>query len=157
MAGRLDVGRVGRPHGLRGEVTVVAHDARDERFEPGAQLFAGDRPVTVASARRHRQGWLVRFVGVEDRDGAEELRGCVLSGEPIPGPDRELRSAHALVGASVRTSAGRGLGTVTAVEPNPAHDLLVLDSGLLVPLPFVVEADESTVTVELPEGLEELR
>ena len=74
-AGRLEIGRVGRPHGLRGDVTVLAVSNRPERFAPGSVLHAGDRELVVATARPHQRGWVVHFEGVDDRDGAEGIRG----------------------------------------------------------------------------------
>ena len=64
---------------------------------------------------------------------------------------------HELIGAEVRDRAGRALGRVVAVEANPAHDLLVLDGGALVPMVFVVEHDATVrVVVDLPDGLLDL-
>ena len=63
---------------------------------------------------------------------------------------------HELIGAEVRDRAGVVLGRVVSVEANPAHDLLVLDRGPLIPMVFVVEQDPEVVVVELPEGLLDL-
>lgn len=127
---------------------------RSERVKPGAVLYAGEREVVVASARRHRDRWLLRFEDVEDRNGAAALRGAVLSGAPLEdrGEGGELW-VHDVVGAEVRDRAGQLLGCVSMVEPNPAHDLLVLDDGALVPAAFVVEHRRGLVVVDLPPGL----
>ena len=149
--------RVGRPHGVKGEVTVVAITDRAERFEPGAVLFAEDRRLVVESARRHRDGWLIRFSDVDDRDAAEQLRGSTLTAEMLGSlPDGELW-VHDLIGREVHDPDGLLLGRVVGVEANPAHDLLVLDDGLLIPLVFVSDVDEHSVTVELPDGLVDMR
>jgi 16S rRNA processing protein RimM len=159
-ARRLEVGRIGRAHGLRGEVAVMLLSDRPERTATGATLLATTaaghtRELVVASARRHQDRWLVRFEGVDDRTGAEALRGCRLHADELPaGPD-ELW-VHQLVGASVVDRAGVLLGRVAAVESNPAHDLLVLDGGALVPLPFVVEHSPQRVVVDAPDGLLDL-
>jgi 16S rRNA processing protein RimM len=63
---------------------------------------------------------------------------------------------HEVVGCEVVDRAGAHIGRVEAVEANPAHDLLVLDSGALVPMPFVVEHSATRVVVDLPDGLLEL-
>ncbi len=63
---------------------------------------------------------------------------------------------HELIGAEVFDKAGARLGSVTAVEANPAHDLLVLDSGALVPIVFVLEHGDGRVVVDVPEGLFDL-
>lgn len=152
-AGRLEVGRVVKPHGLAGEVVVELWSDPARRLVPGSVLVADDgRPLEVAAARPHQGRHLVRFTRVADRDGAEALRGRVLTAEPIDDPD--VLWVHQLVGARVVTTEGRALGRVTAVEANPASDLLVLDGGGLVPLRFVtamVAGEE--VTVDVPEGL----
>jgi 16S rRNA processing protein RimM len=153
---RLEVGRVTKPHGLRGEVVVVAVTNRSERFAPGSSLDAGGRALRVDTSRRHQDRWLVHFDGVDDRTAAESLRGVVLTAEALgPAPDGELW-VHELVGCLVVTRDGVPLGRVDAVEANPAHDLLVLDSGALIPMPFVVEHAVRRVVVELPDGLLEL-
>lgn len=149
---RLEIGRVGRAHGLRGEVAVSLTSDRAERLAPGAQLLADDRPVVVASARPHQQRVLVRFEGVEDRTAAEALQGAVLRAEALPSEADELW-VHELVGAIVCDPTGAELGVVEAVEANPASDLLVLDGDRLVPLTFVVAHEPGRITVEVPEGL----
>lgn len=156
MPDRLEIGRIGRPHGLRGEVTVLAVTDRPERFEPGSRLFADERVLEVVEARQHREGWIVRFAGVDSREAAEGLRGLELSAAPLEDLDDDTYWVHELVGRVVRDTDGTDLGRVVAVEANPAHDLLVLDTGHLVPMPFVRGVDREIV-VELPEGLLELR
>jgi 16S rRNA processing protein RimM len=135
-------------------VTVTLSTDRPERVAPGAVLYAGERELLVATARRHRSRWLVRFEGVEDRTAADALRGATLSASPRRdrvAPD-ELW-VHELVGAEVRDASGEALGRVVAVEANPAHDLLVLDDGALVPAVFVVEHESHLVVVDPPAGL----
>jgi 16S rRNA processing protein RimM len=121
---------------------------------PGAVLYAGEREMVVASARRHGERWLLRFDGIDDRNGAEALRGIVLLGAPLEdrGEQEELW-VRDVVGAEVRDATGQVLGHVTDVEPNPAHDLLVLEDGALVPAAFVVEHSPGRVVVDLPPGL----
>jgi 16S rRNA processing protein RimM len=153
---RLEVGRVGRVHGLRGEVHVVAVTNRPERFAPGSRLFVGDRELVVASARPSGSGWVVQFAGVVDRTGAEALRGSIVSGVAVAdAPEGELW-VHEVIGAEVRDRAGTRIGVVDAVQANPAHDLLVLDTGALVPMVFVVEQAPGVVVVDLPDGLLDL-
>jgi 16S rRNA processing protein RimM len=151
---RLEVARVGRAHGLRGEVAVTYISNRPERTVPGTRLYAADRVLVVRSARPHQGRWLVHFDGVDDRTAAERLLGVVLTADAID-DDAELW-AHELVGAEVVDRAGARIGTVTAVEANPAHDLLVLDTGTLVPVVFVVERGDGRIVVEVPDGLLEL-
>jgi 16S rRNA processing protein RimM len=145
---------------LRGEVAVRFTSNRPERAAPGSELYAGDRALVIVTARSHQDRVLVRFDGIDDRTAAEALQGLELSGDPLTGDaaeldDRELW-VHDVVGAQVRDRSGTVLGTVTAVEANPAHDLLVLDGGALVPMVFVVEHGDGVVVVDPPEGLFEL-
>jgi 16S rRNA processing protein RimM len=152
-AAELELGWIGRPHGVHGEVTVTLTTDRPERTAPGAVLYAGDRKLVVESARPHRGRWLVRFEGVADRDAAEALRGARLLGEPLDDPGEGRIWVHELVGVEARDVHGNMLGRVTAVEANPAHDLLVLDDGVLVPIVFVVDREPGVVVVDVPDGL----
>jgi 16S rRNA processing protein RimM len=161
---RLEVGRIVKAHGIRGEVVVEAVSNRPERFTPGAVLYAGDREFRVRRAsprggpdpagRMSRDRWIVSFDGVDDRNEAERLRGTVLSGEPLDhNDDADELWVHELVGSDLLDPAGRVLGRVAAVEANPASDLLVLESGQLVPMVFVVETAPGRVVVDPPAGL----
>ena len=128
---------------------------RTERTEPGAVLYADDRELVVVAARTRKQGWVIQFEGVSDVDAAEALRGATLTADPLTDDqvDDDTWWVHDLVGAEVVDTAGRTLGRVSAIEANPAHDLLVLDGGALVPLPFVTERQPGRVTVDVPDGL----
>jgi len=149
---RLEVGRVGRPHGLTGEVMVTFTSDREERRTVGAVLYADDRELVVETVRPHQGRYLIRFAGVADRDAATRLRGTRLSAPPLP-DEPDTLWAHELVGAAVVDRAGQPHGHVTALEANPAHDLLVLDDGTLVPVVFVVEHTPGRVVVDPPAGL----
>jgi 16S rRNA processing protein RimM len=162
---RLEVGRIIKAHGIRGEVVVEAVSNRPERFAAGAVLYSGERAFSVRRAtvqggpdpagRISRDRWIVAFEGVADRNEAERLRGVVLSGEPLEHEDDDDGElwVHELVGSELFDPAGKALGRVTAVEANPASDLLVLESGHLVPMVFVVEAAAGRVVVDPPAGL----
>jgi 16S rRNA processing protein RimM len=153
---RLEIGRIGKAHGLRGEVVVDAISNRDERFLPGSVLYLSGNATAIATSRRHQQRWLVRFEGIEDRTAAEALRGIVVTGDALGSlPENEVW-VHELIGSSVSDRAGTDLGTIVAVEANPAHDILVTEEGVLIPIVFVVERDAGRVVVDLPEGLLQL-
>ena len=156
--GELEVGRVGRAHGVRGEVAVTFTSNRPERHDPGAVLRAGDRTLVVASSRPHQGRWLVCFEGVDDRTAAEALLGVVLTADPLGDAalDDDEYWVHELVGARVVAVDGSLVGQVVAVEANPAHDQLVLDMGALVPMAFVVDRRAGEVVVDLPDGLLDL-
>lgn len=123
------------------------------RFDPGAVLYCDGKAVEVVSSRPHQGAFLVRFAGVEDRTGAERLRNMVLTADALAEPPAGELWVHELIGAAVRDRAGVPLGRVVAVEANPAHDLLVLDGGGLVPMVFVVETAPGVVVVDVPDGL----
>ncbi len=155
----LEIGRVVRPHGLRGQLVVELWSNRDERLAVGAVVHTADRVLTVRSASRHgavggRDRWLVTFDEVADREDADGLRDQVLSAPPL-----EVDGAlwvHELIGATLFDSDGTPVGRVASVEANPASDLLVLEDGRLVPLTFVERNGEGNLTVEGPPGLLEL-
>ncbi len=151
----LDVGRVARSHGLRGEVVVVLTSNRVERVAPGSTLFAGDRALTVATSRPHKNGHIVVFTGVDGREQADLLKGQVLQADPIHDPD-ELW-VHELIGSMVVDQTGVERGTVTRVLENPASDILELDTGPLVPVRFVTEFEPNTkIMVDVPDGMFDL-
>jgi 16S rRNA processing protein RimM len=153
---RLEIGRIGKAHGLRGEVVVDAISNRDERFAPGSVLYFSDEAHEIATSRRHQNRWLVRFDGVDDRTAAEALRGIIVTGDALESlPENEVW-VHEMIGAAVSDRAGTDLGTVVAVEANPAHDILVTGEGVLIPIVFVVERSDGRVVVDLPEGLLQL-
>ncbi len=97
----------------------------------------------------------MRFAGVDSREAAESLAGSVLRAEPVTETEDGF-FVHELIGSEVVESSGQSRGTVVSVEANPASDLLVLDSGALVPMRFVVASAPGRLTVEVPAGLFEL-
>jgi 16S rRNA processing protein RimM len=135
----LEVGTIGKPHGLKGEVVVdFVTDRLEERTALGAELRLGPRTLVVAKARPHQKKWLVQFEGVTDRNGAERLRGGVLEAEAIDDP--EALFVHDLIDKVVVDQHGTRHGTIVSVVENPASDLLELGDGRLIPLVFVAEA-----------------
>ena len=152
-----EVGRIGRAHGVQGELYVTLITDRVERVAPGARLLAGSQWLTVAEARLQPQRWLVRFVGVDDRTAAEKLTNSVLQAEPIDvDDDDDALWVHQLIGSRVVDQHGVDRGTCVAVIDNPAHDILELDSGALVPVIFVVSCVDGVATIDPPEGLFDL-
>jgi 16S rRNA processing protein RimM len=147
----LEVGRVAKPHGLKGEVIVELLTDRVERVAPGVALQTDQGALVVEYSRPHQHRWIVAFEGVRDRTGADALRGVVLRAESIDDP--ETLWIHELIGSEVEDAAGRPLGKVSAVEANPASDLLVLEAGGLIPLRFVVEHGPGRLVVDIPDGL----
>jgi 16S rRNA processing protein RimM len=140
---------------LRGEVAVELTTDRVERVEPGAVLYAGERELVVSTSRRHHGRWLVHFEGVDDRTAAEGLTNVTLLADPLDSEPGELW-VHELVGRRVHDRAAGELGTVVSVQDNPAHDLLVLDNGALVPIVFVTDAAGDAILVDVPDGILDL-
>jgi 16S rRNA processing protein RimM len=131
----LVVGRVGRPHGLRGEVAVeVRTDDPAERFASGCVLATQPEalgPLTVTKARPHAGGLIVSFSGVSDRDGAEKLRGAwlVIDSADVPNPDDpDEFYDHQLIGLDAVTTTGCHVGTIADVRHH-GQDLLVIRPG----------------------------
>ena len=152
--GLLEVGRIGRAHGVRGDVLVHLTTDRVERLNVGSRLKAGERWLTVTAASRSNDRWRVHFEGVDDRSAAEALARVVLAAEPIDDPDTLW--VHQLIGAEVVEVAGTSRGRCVAVIDNPAADLLELESGALVPASFVVSFVDGIITIDPPEGLFEV-
>ena len=164
------VGRIGRPHGVRGEVTVeVRTDDPDLRFVPGAVLRtdpAHRGPLTVTRVHWHGTTLLLSLEGVDSREAAEAVRNTELLVEVADLPeldDPESYYDHQLVGLSARLPDGTVLGEVTAVR-HEAQDLLVVRraEGGDALIPFVsaivptVDLAGGVVVVDPPEGLLEL-
>ena len=152
--GLLEVGRIGRAHGVKGDVLVHLTTDREERVAIGSRLKAGERWLTVTAASRSNDRWRVHFEGVDDRTAAEALSRLVIAAEPIDDPD-ELW-VHQLIGAEVIEVSGTSRGRCVAVIDNPAADLLELDSGALVPVVFVTEQTSERIVIDPPDGLFEL-
>ncbi len=93
----------------------------------------------------------MNFVGVTDRNVVERLTNSEVYGEPIDDPS--VVWVHELVGSVVVDAAGNNLGTCVGVIDNPAHPIMELDNGFLVPTPFIVSNDNGQVVIDAPEGL----
>jgi 16S rRNA processing protein RimM len=131
----LVVGRIGRPHGVRGELEVDVWTDFPERFRPGSRLLVGQpeeaapRPVTVASSRAHHARLLVRLDVAADRDEAALLTGqyfLVPLDEAMP-LDEDTYYHHQLVGLAVQLAeGGQPLGTVVEVIETGSADVIVV-------------------------------
>jgi 16S rRNA processing protein RimM len=177
---RVLVGRVLRPHGLRGEAVIEVLSEVPERWEPGSRLWRTDEQgktfpgreaeLKVASSRPHKTGRLVRFAGCESREDVEALRGSWLAVERSQVPPRpEGEYYHfELLGCRLRLREDGGereLGPVVDLQEDGGGLLLVVDAGAeaggRLPIPFVreflreVDVDGGTIVVELPEGFVE--
>ncbi len=172
------IARIGKPHGLRGEVTVQLHtDEPERRLAIGARLDTQAAPgsgvprsLTVLSTRVHRGIWLVGFEEIPDRTGAESLRGTFLRApqdavdqDPAP-DDAEGYFEEELVGLSVVSPGGELLGKVSGLQLGAAQDLLkiALPDGRQALVPFVealvpvVDLQGGRVVLDAPPGLLDL-
>jgi 16S rRNA processing protein RimM len=169
---RLVVARVGRAHGIRGEVTVeLRTDSPDQRFRPGVELFTVAPPrstaqapstLTLRSVRDHNGVLLLSFEGIDDRNAADEIRGLILEAE-IDQDEQEADAwfDHQLIGLAAVDPAGRPLGEVAAVEHPGAQDRLIVRRPDGVPrmVPFVtaivptVDVESGRVVIDAPAGL----
>ncbi|MBD2759187.1 ribosome maturation factor RimM [Yimella sp. cx-573] len=160
------VARIGKPHGLRGEVTVQVHtDVPEERFVSGATFSTDpDRgPLTVRAARVHNGIQLLAFEEALDRTAAEGLRGTRLSAPAVDDED-DAYYEDDLVGLPVVDTAGASIGSVKALISRPAQDLLEVElaDGRTAYLPFVeqivpeVDLDAGRVVADPPPGLLDL-
>ena len=171
----LLVARIGKPHGLGGEVTVQLHtDDPESRFAVGSVLATEAAPgtgvprsLTVRSTRVHRGIWLLGFEGIPNRTGAESLRGTRLFVDAalgLPEDDDEGWYESELVGLAAVTVHGEPIGTVSGLETGRVQDLLVirLTAGGEALVPFVeaivpeVDVDGGRVVLDPPPGLLEL-
>ena len=152
----LEVGRITKTHGVRGDVLVLLSTERTERLAPGTVLSTDRGDLTVERATRHQDRWIVHFAGFGVREEADTWRGTVLRAEALDDEDDDQLWVHELIGSAVALVDGTPVGTVEEVQANPAADLLVLSTGALVPVVFITDHADGTVTIDPPDGLLDL-
>lgn len=145
----LPVGVLGRPHGLRGEITLRPHNASGRDLGRVTELIldrAGTRPDAVEvrrvqSLRRGGDGWVVKLVGVEGRSDAELLTNVPVRVRRAALPPLEAGEFFVAdaVGCDVFAEDGRRLGTVADVFWNGAHDVLLVKGAGELMIPAVAE------------------
>lgn len=155
--GLLEVGRIGKPHGVKGDLFISLTSDVAERHAVGAVFTVMEsgspKTLTVASIRPQQDRWVVHFSGVDDRNVAEKLVNKFLYAEPISEPGALW--VHELIGSRVVDEAGEEWGVCTGVIQNPAHDILEINDEILVPMPFVVSCDGATTVINPPLGFRE--
>ncbi len=161
----LVVARIGRAHGLGGEVSVeLRTDIPEQRFVVGAVLATdppGVGPLTIAATRSDAGRWFLRFAEVTDRTAAEDLRGVLLTVEGDASDEDDAWYPHELIGLRAERPTGEVIGTVSGLEHPPAHDLLLVrePGGTTARIPFVaamvpvVDVAGGRVVVDPPHGL----
>ena len=166
MTDRIVVGRIGRAHGLAGELYVRSESDAPDRFRAGAVFVtdeASPRQLEIRSSRRHNERLLVTFAGISDRSGAESLRDVALT---IGADDRRQLAddefwPDELIGLAVRDVAGEAVGMVTGVDTGGPQDRLIVqsDDGREAIVPFVrdlvpeVDIRRGWVVIDFVEGL----
>jgi 16S rRNA processing protein RimM len=162
---QMTVARIGRAHGLRGEVALdLRTDTPAERFAVGAVLAtvpATAGPLTVSATREQHGRWFVTFEQVADRSAAEALRGVEIVAEQDETDEDDAWYPHELAGLRAEHVDGTILGEIVGLEHLPAHDSLVLrePSGARTLVPFVraivpvVDVPGGRVVIDPPGGL----
>ena len=150
----LEIGYIRRPHGVKGDTYVDLLTDREDRLAVGSRLWARGQWRTVTSSKRLPQRWLVHFEGFDDRTAVETLTNAPLHAEPVDDPDALW--VHDLLGSQVVEVDGTERGECVGVLANPAHDILELASGALVPVIFVVSCIDGVTTIDPPDGLFDL-
>ncbi|MFD3699499.1 ribosome maturation factor RimM [Streptomyces sp. NPDC058646] len=165
---QLVVARIGRAHGIKGEVTVeVRTDEPELRLGPGAVLRTEPEsagPLTIETGRVHSGRLLLRFAGVKDRTGAEALRNILLIAEVDPTelpeePDEYYD--HQLMDLDVVLADGTEIGRITEISHLPSQDLFIVErpDGSEVMIPFVeeivaeIDLEEQRCVITPPPGL----
>ena len=160
----LAVGRVRRPHGVRGDVLVEILTDFPERLRPNFVVYAGEKhlALTIRDRRHHNDGLLLSFAGIDTPEEVGRLRNQILY---VPFADRSPLPAgeyyhHELIGLSVIDAAGEPLGTLAEVLETGANDVYVVNPGqgeiLLPVIPGVVldvDLGARTMKVRIPDGL----
>lgn len=150
----LAVGRVVKPHGVRGEISVEVHTDHLERFDPSNTVFVGDgeNAFTVEGYRVHKSSILLKLEGIENRSQAEKLRGKWLKipfDEALPLNEGEYFLFQA-IGLDVFTDNGENLGKIVEIIETGANNVFVVDGNhgeLLIP-----DIDEVVISVEIDKG-----
>lgn len=165
---QLVVARIGRAHGIKGEVTVeVRTDEPELRLGPGAVLAtepASTGPLTIETGRVHSGRLLLRFEGVRDRTAAEALRNTLLISEVDPEElpeDPEEFYDHQLMDLDVVLADGTEIGRITEITHLPSQDLFIVErpDGTEVMIPFVeeivseIDLEEQRAVITPPPGL----
>lgn len=144
------VGRIVKPHGIRGELAVDVLSDVPGRLDAGTEVVVDGARRTIRSSRVHQGRVLITFDGVPDRTAAEQLRGATVEAEPVDLADSDVYWAHELVGMAVVSETGQPLGIVTDLIELPdtaGYDLLEVDlDGTTWLLPAADDLVEVAVT-----------
>jgi 16S rRNA processing protein RimM len=165
----LLIGKIGKPHGLQGDVKVICYSGQPDNVLDYKELFLVKRegvlspPLDITKARVQGKGAVVSLRGVESRNQAEEIQGAgiLIAIDELPAVEEDEFYWHQFIGRQLLDLAGTRIGSVTSLFSNGAQDILVVtaDTGeILIPVTkeiIVGESDES-LTIDPPPGLLEM-
>ncbi len=164
------VGRIGRPHGIRGHVLITPNtDFVDDRFQVGSvfciQTLTGEESLTLATVRFHQGRPVVSFKGFESIDSVAQLTGSELrvAEEDLSPLDSGEFYHHQLIGSVVETLKGEHIGKVIRVEGSLNTSRLVVQGSreqiqipLAVDICVEIDPEKKRIRVNPPTGLLEL-
>ncbi len=142
MLDRVQIGRVGRPHGIDGAFFVEQPSDDDRWWKTGATFLVDGRVVEVVAHRRSSGRPVVKLDRTVERGAPIEVERDALA----PTQEDEYY-AFELVGLPVVEENGRELGSVKAVTSGVANDILELDTGVLLPM-----IEDCILAVDLNDG-----
>jgi 16S rRNA processing protein RimM len=146
---RVQIGKVGKPHGIDGAFFIEQPSADDRWWKTGAQFIAGGVPVEVVAHRRSSGRPVVKLDRAVERGALIEVER-----DALPPTEEDEYYAFELVGLPVVEENGRELGSVKAVTTGIANDVLELDTGVLLPMieDCVREVDMAGGRIVVAEG-----
>jgi len=161
---RIEIGRIARIHGIRGEVVISTHDPESDLLDRLPTLWIGEIARDVVRARSTPRGWLVQLAGVATRNDAEALRGQVVEVDRAALElDEDDILLDDLIGCRVQRVDGTPWGTIAAIEGGMQDRLVIHDGDIERQLPLVdefvtgIDLEAGVVTVDPPDGLPEHR
>ncbi len=155
------LGRVIKPHGIRGELVVAAEGETLAMLAVGSAVVVGGTPDTIAGMRPHQGRVLLTLDGCSDRTAAEALRGSWVEVAAVGLPSLAEGEWYAddLVGWTLFDGQGERVGDIAAVLPGSAHDYLQIGAAARHLVPMVrewlvdVDAGSRTISMDLPAGI----
>jgi 16S rRNA processing protein RimM len=165
----LLIGKVGKPHGLRGDVKIICYSGQPDNILDYKELVlvkndgALSSPLDITKARVQGKGAVVSLNGVESREQAEEIQGSgvLIAIDDLPAVEGDEFYWHQFIGKKLVDMAGNRIGSVSSLFSNGAQDILVVtaDNGeILIPMTkeIIVEESEDSLTIDAPPGLLEV-
>jgi 16S rRNA processing protein RimM len=159
----IAVGRILGPWGVRGYLKVTSYSRSPDRFVSGTRVYAGQTPLVVETARKHKGHFVVKFTTVSSLGAAQALQGTELTSPftELPDPPDGSYYQFQLIGLAAVTPSGEALGTVTRILETGANDVYLIErpdgSELLVPaisdVVKNVDLDAGRIVVDPPAGL----